>query len=172
MITAFSPAPEHIDSILVSLCDPERSVASVAGENQTSVAALCIWLSLPEIALLLESMAASFARRVRLIASNQMELVAEAARMIVQGFVRDEAAHAGRPADPAAIARHTAARRVCMSAMKTLQQLASFGLQPVRRPAVTSHNPPTILPEADRADRRSGTGRAGPRGIGGPHAGN
>lgn len=163
MTAQFSPAQHQIGSILDAICDPARSLLSIAQEVGAPLHALCAWLDLPEVAASIEQMSQSCARRVRLLASTQMSLVLETARALVAGLARDEAALAAQPPDPKSLALRRSARQAGLGAMRLMHKLSTFGAinsRPASRRSACRTDP--VSETAQPASLRQDSGRVAP----------
>ncbi|MBX3381092.1 MAG: hypothetical protein KF805_13440 [Phycisphaeraceae bacterium] len=155
MSACFSPSLEQVSSVLDSVCDPARSLLSIAEEMGTPVHALCAWLNLPEIVERIEQMAQGIARRVRLVAASQMSLVLDTARAIVAGVARDEALLAAQPPDPKTLALRRASRQVGLGAMRLLVRLSTFDPRsaPARQKVAARQGGSGLAPSRPDSDR-------------------
>lgn len=87
----FAPALDEQQFLFDQLLDPARSLLSIAAHFQTSVAAISLFLSRPEISEQFASFEDLVARRTRLAAGAQLSAVIAAAQRVLASFESGDA---------------------------------------------------------------------------------
>lgn len=121
---AFHPSDPNI--LLAALADPTRALADIAATHNTTLHALALWLTRPDIAARLDDLDALSARRTRSTATSALAAAAATLHAILQDFLTRPA-----EADPALRLRamESARRAAC-----ALVRLARFSPGPAQRP--------------------------------------
>ncbi len=82
-LARFTPSPALEAAIIERLADPHASLYNIATENQTSVEALSLWMSRPEIAARIDAIESVVLRRARFVARNFLPAAARTAAHIL-----------------------------------------------------------------------------------------
>lgn len=114
--------PSDPDAILAAMADPTRSLDEIAAANRTTLHALALWISRPDVAARLDDLDALSARRTRSAASSTLPAVAATLHAIVRDFLTRPA-----EADPALRLRGMESAR---RAAAVLVRLARFAPGP------------------------------------------
>ena len=150
--TPFTPPAHQIDEIIDALGSPDNTLREVANEYQTTLEAITLWMTRPDIARRLDNIQSAVARRTRLIATNFLPGVTRLLNSIINQHLADEYEHEPQPltAEPR---RH---RENARKAGLLLFRLAKFVESPARdhpdrppqptSPSRPSPNPPPTNP--------------------------
>jgi len=139
----FNPAPHVADEILTDLAtDPHASIAALAAKHHTTVAALTLWITRPDIDDRLAVFDSLFARRARLIATAMLPQAITTLTAVMNAFDTD-APHAApstqhadpnATTDPRATALRLRAAETARRAATTIIRLSNFTPGPRRTP--------------------------------------
>ncbi len=68
----FTPSPERTLLLIDELIDPDLSLRTIAERHKTTVAALSLWIALPETSAELDTFRLAFSDRIRLVAAANL----------------------------------------------------------------------------------------------------
>ncbi|MBX3357913.1 MAG: hypothetical protein KF745_05750 [Phycisphaeraceae bacterium] len=167
MAITFSPSPDRIDSILDALADPDVTLREVAEIHSTTLEALTLFITRPDIAERLRLIESAVAHRTRLIAVNFLPSVVKTLNRILDEHNAEES-HVPIPAtNLRALEYRRRARETARRAASLLLRLSRFSPGAAPIPAAA----PGQVPAGTAADREPARGQLRPAVTAGPAIG-
>jgi probable HAF family extracellular repeat protein len=118
--------PTNPDKVLDNLADPQLTLGDIAYLNDTTLAALTLWMSNPDIAARLDNFETAIARRTRLLALNYLPLAVETLRSTLAAHNDQELNTPFRPDSIKARDYQRRSRETARKAAALLLRLAHF----------------------------------------------
>ncbi len=132
----FNPSPADTDQVLHLFSDPMSSFHEIAERFQTTVPALCLWLSNPTIAQRLADLRSAGAERTRTVAALYMPRTIPVLMRIVEEFNHAAAHRHDDPHDPTTPILQLRERETVRKSVFLLYRLSRFTNTPAQaRPA-------------------------------------
>ncbi|MFA6046378.1 MAG: hypothetical protein WC718_15445, partial [Phycisphaerales bacterium] len=92
-LTPFTPTREIADQVIDALGSPDNTLREVASDFNTTVEALTLWMTRPDIADRLNAIHSAVTYRSRLIATNFLPGVVRLLNSIIDNHLADEHGH-------------------------------------------------------------------------------
>jgi len=142
--TPFNPSPETLDQILDQLADPECSLREIAEIHKTTLAALTLFMTRPDIAEAIATLQSGAATKARLAAADSLPTVITALKLSVESFLFESCHALIRVNSLAAMEQRRKARETARKAAFLIFRIATF--DPARPRARTPAPNPILTP--------------------------
>ena len=98
--TPFTPSPAVATEVIDALGSPDNTLRDVAVDFKTTVEALTLWMTRPDIAARLDAIQSAVTRRTRLMATNFLPGVVRLLNSIIDHYSEDEHEREPQPLAP------------------------------------------------------------------------
>ncbi len=156
----FDPPEEITAKIIHDLARPEASMMDIAERASTTIEALTLWMSRPDISARLDAIESAYARHVRLNIASCTPAIIDATARIITEYHHNESDFPRRTSDPKAFSLACRAREIALDACKILLKLKREHTPPMRAPNRDTHRATdfcrpgqTSVPSTSRADQ-------------------
>ena len=119
----FNPPEEITAKIIHDLARPEASMMDIAERASTTIEALTLWMSRPDISARLDAIESAYARHVRLNIAACTPAIIDATARIITEYHHNESDFPRRTSDPKAFSLACRAREIALDACKILLKL-------------------------------------------------
>lgn len=132
-LTPFTPSPAVAAQVLEALGNPDFTLRDVSRQHKTTVEALALWMTRPDIAARLHAIHSAITHRASLMANNFLPGAVKLLVSIINNHLADEHAHEPQPLAPEP-RRHRENARKAANALVRLARLSAAPADDTRTP--------------------------------------